>query len=77
MASVRDAGATKTDTSSPNFTTGSNKKLYSSNSSNLAEPFSSLETLARQVLRRYGDMHPGTVDGDVILMFFELSLIHI
>tara|TARA_R110002074_G_scaffold1752_1_gene10345 strand:+ start:3383 stop:3913 length:531 start_codon:yes stop_codon:yes gene_type:complete len=73
MASVRDAGSTTTNTSSPNYTSGSNKNLYSSNSSNLEEPFSSLETLSRQILRRYGDMHPGTVDGDVILMFIEFA----
>ena len=26
-----------------------------------------------QSLRRYGDMHPGTVDGEVIMMFVEFA----
>lgn len=26
-----------------------------------------------QALRRYGDFHPGTVDGDVMLMFIEFA----
>lgn len=46
---------------------------YSANNPHLTEPYSSLETLAFQALRRYGDMHPGTVDGDVIMMFIEFA----
>jgi len=34
---------------------------------------SPLNTLAMQALRRYGDFHPGTVDGDVMLMFVEFA----
>lgn len=34
---------------------------------------SPLNTLAMQALRRYGDFNPGTVDGDVMLMFIEFA----
>ncbi len=34
---------------------------------------SPLQTLALQALRRFGDFHPGTVDGDVMLMFIEFA----
>ena len=34
---------------------------------------STLETLTFQALRRYGDMHPGTVDGEVMMMFVEFG----
>lgn len=46
---------------------------YSTNNPHIAEPYSPLEMLAFQALRRYGDMNPGTVDGDVILMFVEFA----
>ena len=46
---------------------------YSANNPQLGEPHSALQTLAQQSLRRYGDMHPGTVDGDVIMMFIEFA----
>lgn len=39
----------------------------------IRENYSPLETLAMQALRRYGDFHPGTVDGDVMLMFMEFA----
>ena len=39
----------------------------------IKENFSPLETLAMQTLRRFGDFHPGTVDGDVMLMFIEFA----
>lgn len=46
---------------------------YSASNPHLAEPFSPLETLVFQSLRRYGDMHPGTVDGEVMMMFIEFA----
>ena len=49
------------------------RNRYSSLNPHLGEPFSALQTLAHQALRRYGDMHPGTVDGDVIMMFIEFA----
>ena len=39
----------------------------------IRENYSPLETLAMQALRRFGDFHPGTVDGDVMLMFIEFA----
>jgi hypothetical protein len=39
----------------------------------IREKNSPLETLVMQALRRYGDFHPGTVDGDVMLMFIEFA----
>ena len=45
----------------------------SASNPHLGEPYSSLQTLAMQSLRRYGDMHPGTVDGEVIMMFVEFA----
>lgn len=46
---------------------------YSANNPPVTEPFSPLETLVFQALRRYGDMHPGTVDGEVMIMFVEFA----
>ena len=46
---------------------------FSANNPHLGEPYSSLQTLVMQSLRRYGDMHPGTVDGEVIMMFIEFA----
>ena len=39
----------------------------------IRDTYSPLETLAMQALRRYGDFSPGTVDGDVMLMFIEFA----
>ena len=39
----------------------------------IRESNSPLQTLAMQALRRFGDFHPGTVDGDVMLMFLEFA----
>jgi hypothetical protein len=39
----------------------------------IRENNSPLNTLAMQALRRFGDFHPGTVDGDVMLMFIEFA----
>lgn len=50
-----------------------NRHRYSSTSPHLSQPYSTLETLSLQALRRYGDMHPGTVDGEVMLMFIEFA----
>ena len=41
--------------------------------SHIGDKHSPLETLAMQALRRFGDFHPGTVDGDVMLMFVEFA----
>ena len=39
----------------------------------IREKYSPLNTLAMQALRRYGDFHPGTLDGDLMLMFVEFA----
>tara|TARA_R100000353_G_scaffold41053_2_gene32487 strand:- start:2316 stop:2789 length:474 start_codon:yes stop_codon:yes gene_type:complete len=39
----------------------------------IEENNSPLNTLALQALRRFGDFHPSTVDGDVMLMFLEFA----
>lgn len=49
------------------------RNRYSANNPHLNEPYSSLETMTIQALRRYGDMHPGTVDGEVMMMFIEFA----
>lgn len=48
--------------------------MATSNSNpHIAENFSPLNTLALQALRRFGDFNPGTIDGDVMLMFVEFA----
>ena len=49
------------------------RNRYSANNPHLNEPYSELESLVFQALRRYGDMHPGTVDGEVMMMFVEFG----
>lgn len=49
------------------------RNRYSANNPHLNSPYSTLETLVFQALRRYGDMHPGTVDGEVMMMFIEFG----
>lgn len=49
------------------------RNRYSVNNPHLSEPYSNLEALIFQALRRYGDMHPGTVDGEVMMMFVEFA----
>ena len=49
------------------------RSRYSTNAPHLSEPHATLETLVFQSLRRYGDMHPGTVDGEVMMMFVEFA----
>ena len=49
------------------------RNRYSANNPHLNSPYSTLETLVFQSLRRYGDMHPGTVDGEVMMMFVEFG----
>jgi hypothetical protein len=49
------------------------RNRYSSNNPHLKEPYTPLEPLVLQSLRRYGDMHPGTVDGEVMMMFVEFA----
>lgn len=51
----------------------SQRNRYSANNPHLNSPYSTLETLVFQSLRRYGDMHPGTVDGEVMMMFVEFG----
>lgn len=46
------------------------EKVYNPHVTNDYAP---LETLNLKALRRFGDMHPGTVDGDVNLMFLEFA----
>mgnify|MGYP000014322615 CR=1 FL=1 len=49
------------------------RNRFSSNQPHIRAPYSPLETLVLQSLRRYGDMHPGTVDGEVMMMFIEFA----
>jgi len=49
------------------------RNRFSSNNPHLNSPHSNLEALVFQTLRRYGDMHPGTVDGEVMMMFVEFA----
>jgi hypothetical protein len=49
------------------------RNRYSVNNPHLSEPYSNLEALVFQALRRYGDMHPGTIDGEVMMMFVEFA----
>ena len=49
------------------------RNRFSVNNPHISEPYSDLEALIFQALRRYGDMHPGTVDGEVMLMFVEFA----
>jgi len=49
------------------------RNRYSGTNPHLGDPFSALQTLSQQALRRYGDMHPGAVDGEVIMMFVEFA----
>lgn len=39
----------------------------------IAGSYAPLETLAMTALRRYGDFHPGTVDGEVMMMFIGFA----
>ena len=49
------------------------RNRFSGNNPHLNSPYSNLEALVMQSLRRYGDMHPGTVDGEVMMMFIEFA----
>mgnify|MGYP007059462205 CR=1 FL=1 len=75
LKSVVDANsATHADTKHRELQkTKSNRNRYSANNPHLNTPYSTLETLTFQALRRYGDMHPGTVDGEVMMMFVEFG----
>lgn len=75
LKSVVDANsATHADTKHRELQkTKSNRNRYSANNPHLNAPYSTLETLTFQALRRYGDMHPGTVDGEVMMMFVEFG----
>lgn len=39
----------------------------------IRDDYSPLQTLVFQALRRYGEMAPGTIDGDTALMFVEFA----
>ena len=39
----------------------------------VSDNHSPLSTLAMQAIRRFGDFAPGTIDGDVMLMFIEFA----
>lgn len=39
----------------------------------ISDNYSPLSTLAMQAIRRFGDFAPGTIDGDVMLMFLEFA----
>lgn len=47
--------------------------LTSNTNPHIRDKNSPLATLAMQALRRYGDFHHGTVDGDVMMMFIEFA----
>jgi hypothetical protein len=49
------------------------RNRHSPSTPHLNSPHASLESLVFQALRRYGDMHPGTVDGEVMMMFVEFA----
>jgi len=49
------------------------RNRFSGNNPHLNSPYSNLEALVMQSLRRYGDMHPGTVDGEGMMMFIEFA----
>lgn len=49
------------------------RNRFSGNQPHIKAPYAPLETLVLQALRRYGDMHPGTVDGEVMMMFIEFA----
>lgn len=39
----------------------------------ITDGFSTLESLIFQAARRYGEMNPGTIDGDLAMMFIEFA----
>lgn len=45
----------------------------SSTNPHVRDNYSPLSTLAMQAIRRFGDFNPGTIDGDVMLMFLEFA----
>tara|TARA_R100001443_G_scaffold2698_3_gene8847 strand:+ start:14345 stop:14983 length:639 start_codon:yes stop_codon:yes gene_type:complete len=56
--------------------TSESKKLVTEKSNanpHIKSGFSPLRTLCMSALRRYGEFSPGTVDGDVLLMFIEFA----
>ena len=56
--------------------TSESKKLVTEKSNanpHIKSGYSPLRTLCMSALRRYGEFSPGTVDGDVLLMFIEFA----
>lgn len=45
----------------------------SNSNPHIRDSYSPLETLCHQALRRYGEFNPGTMDGDVSMMFIEFA----
>jgi hypothetical protein len=64
---VRMSGATHTANSEVLVTESSNSNPH------IKDGRSPLQTLCMQALRRYGEFSPGTVDGDVLLMFIDFA----
>ena len=56
----------------PTVTTDTTTETSNTNP-HIREKHSPLESLIFQALRRYGDFSPGTLDGDVGLMFLEFA----
>ena len=67
MDGVRMSGATHSADSEVLVTENSNSNPQIKNGR------SPLQTLCMQALRRYGEFSPGTVDGDVLLMFIDFA----
>ncbi len=67
MDGVRMSGATHTTNSEVLVTENSNSNPQIKNGR------SPLQTMCMQALRRYGEFSPGTVDGDVLLMFIDFA----
>lgn len=45
----------------------------SNSNPHISDDYSPLETLIQQALRRYGEFNPGSIDGDVSMMFIEFA----
>lgn len=54
-------------------TTATTASYTSNTNPHIRDKNSPLSVLIMQTLRRYGDFHPGTVDGDVMLMMMEFA----
>lgn len=50
-----------------------NRNRASAMNPSIASPYSPLQNLAWDALREYGEMNPGTMDGDTMLMFLRFA----